>query len=366
MPPRFAYWTIIVDGKPTAFRAAMREELEPTFKQLQGKHPDAVMMWFAKGRLWASPEEARDAASPGGGERRKSDWRPGGEHRDPRARFEVPRDEKRRRFAAKLRRDSADGFQRPPRPAEAPGADRPRRDGFKPHGDRPGQPWQRDREQPPSRPDSTSGGEARDRRKPWQPKTDQTRGAGFGVPAAPRNARAGAPRPPERAAPPGRPGAPGEAGGRRPVAREDRGARQPRRDGEGAERPWTPKKPGWTPKPPGNRGEDRGSWRPPSGERPRERSSPRPLPAGGERPRSKGPEPFRPKGGGTGFGPKGEGGFRPKAPGGFGGRPDNRNRAGGGRAPGGRPPDTRGPRGGNGGGRGPGSGSGGRGTGGGR
>ena len=35
MPPRFAYWTIIVGGKPTAFRAQLREELEPTFTQRQ-------------------------------------------------------------------------------------------------------------------------------------------------------------------------------------------------------------------------------------------------------------------------------------------------------------------------------------------
>ena len=66
MPPRFAYWTIIVEGKPTAFRAQLREELIPTFKQLQSKHPDAVMMWFARGRLWTSPEEARAAEQRGG------------------------------------------------------------------------------------------------------------------------------------------------------------------------------------------------------------------------------------------------------------------------------------------------------------
>ena len=54
MPPRFAYWTIIVEGKPTAFRAQDRDDLVPTFKQLQRKHPDAVMMWFARGRLWPS------------------------------------------------------------------------------------------------------------------------------------------------------------------------------------------------------------------------------------------------------------------------------------------------------------------------
>ena len=43
MPPRFAYWTILIDGLPTAFRAAEREELLPTFKRLQEKHTNAVM-----------------------------------------------------------------------------------------------------------------------------------------------------------------------------------------------------------------------------------------------------------------------------------------------------------------------------------
>ena len=35
MPPRHTYWTIILEGKPTAFRAATQEELLPTFKQIQ-------------------------------------------------------------------------------------------------------------------------------------------------------------------------------------------------------------------------------------------------------------------------------------------------------------------------------------------
>jgi hypothetical protein len=60
MPPRHTYWTILFGNQPTAFRAAEQEELLPTFKQIQAKHPDAVMMWFARGRLWKSPEEARD------------------------------------------------------------------------------------------------------------------------------------------------------------------------------------------------------------------------------------------------------------------------------------------------------------------
>ena len=61
MPPRHNYWTIIFGNQPTSFRAATQEELLPTFKQLQAKHPDAVMMWFASGRLWKSEEEARQA-----------------------------------------------------------------------------------------------------------------------------------------------------------------------------------------------------------------------------------------------------------------------------------------------------------------
>ena len=58
MPPRFAYWTILVGGLPTAFRSAERDELMPTFKRLQEKHADAEMRWFARGKLWSSPEEA--------------------------------------------------------------------------------------------------------------------------------------------------------------------------------------------------------------------------------------------------------------------------------------------------------------------
>src|SRR5688572_24572511 len=62
MPPRFVYWTIIAGGLPTAFRATEREELLPTFKRIQEKHPDAVMKYFARGRLWESAEEAKQEA----------------------------------------------------------------------------------------------------------------------------------------------------------------------------------------------------------------------------------------------------------------------------------------------------------------
>jgi len=103
VPPRYTYWTIILEGKPTAFRATKQEELLPTFKQLQARHPDTLMMWFARGRLWRSEEEAKaafHARKPK--ERRGADWRPGGAHEDPRKRFEISRDEKRRRFKRRL------------------------------------------------------------------------------------------------------------------------------------------------------------------------------------------------------------------------------------------------------------------------
>ena len=58
MPPRYAYWTILIDHKPTAFRARDREDLLPTLYQLRRKNADVVMKWFARGRLWESPAQA--------------------------------------------------------------------------------------------------------------------------------------------------------------------------------------------------------------------------------------------------------------------------------------------------------------------
>ena len=60
MPPRHAYWTILVGDSPTAFRAADRADLLPTFERLKQKHPDVVLKWFARGQLWES-QEAQDA-----------------------------------------------------------------------------------------------------------------------------------------------------------------------------------------------------------------------------------------------------------------------------------------------------------------
>jgi hypothetical protein len=137
MPPRYAYWTIIAGGLPTAFRATDRDELLPTFQRIKEKHPDAEMKWFARGKLWESREAAHAAgkrtrpghAAPrdenrGSGERRGRDWRPGGDHRDPRQKFI---DTKKQRNAAVRkqrweRKQVADDPNEtsPPRPGREP------------------------------------------------------------------------------------------------------------------------------------------------------------------------------------------------------------------------------------------------------
>ena len=114
MPPRHAYWTILVDDQPTAFRAHDPEELLATLNRLKDKHPSAVMKWFERGKLWESRDAAREAGL-GQGERRwegprpdrtgepareKRDrtWRPGGEHRDPRQKYKDAKKAKWDRF----------------------------------------------------------------------------------------------------------------------------------------------------------------------------------------------------------------------------------------------------------------------------
>ena len=89
MPPRHAYWTILIDNAPTAFRAREKEDLLPTLNQLRRTSRDVVMKWFARGRVWESPEAERAAlrAPKPPQERRGREWRPGGQHRDPRDRF---------------------------------------------------------------------------------------------------------------------------------------------------------------------------------------------------------------------------------------------------------------------------------------
>ena len=102
MPPRYSYWTILAGGLPTAFRAAERADLLPTFNRIRDKHPDAEMKWFARGRLWDSPEAAQEDLERVRA-RRDRDWRPGGDHRDPRKKF---KDAKREGKNARPRREA--------------------------------------------------------------------------------------------------------------------------------------------------------------------------------------------------------------------------------------------------------------------
>ena len=86
MPPRYAYWTILIDNQGTAFRAHQKDELLPTLTQLRRTNKDVVLKWFARGRIWESPE-AEIAAREKRREKRAGDWRPGGTHEDPRKRW---------------------------------------------------------------------------------------------------------------------------------------------------------------------------------------------------------------------------------------------------------------------------------------
>lgn len=108
--PVHGVWIIVAgDGAPTAFRGGDHDGLIPTLKQLQRTQPDTTLRWFERGRMWTSPDEAKAALV----ERRKRpvvrnrEWRPGGNHKDPKARYEMTRDQKRAKFKRQQRRPPA-------------------------------------------------------------------------------------------------------------------------------------------------------------------------------------------------------------------------------------------------------------------
>jgi hypothetical protein len=97
--PRHGWWVIVARSQTTAFRAKQRETLVPTLRQLQRSTPDAALKWFDRGRFWDSPTEAADALKAArDAPKRPVAWRPGGDHKDPRARHELTRDQKRARY----------------------------------------------------------------------------------------------------------------------------------------------------------------------------------------------------------------------------------------------------------------------------
>ena len=203
MPPRYAYWTILIDNTPTAFRAKEQSELLPTVHQLRRTNKDVVMKWFANGRVWDSPEAAREARhARTEGERRGKDWRPGGQHKDPRARFSKPK--KDRPSVDRPERPTSDRQARPARPP----SDRERKPWqTKPMSGRPdtsAKPWQKPPVKPwdkgprkpwQDRPGKASGGD----RRPWQdkppsaargPRPDGERGDRWSRPPQDRSANA--------------------------------------------------------------------------------------------------------------------------------------------------------------------------------
>ena len=159
MPPRYAYWTIIVDGQPTAFRAALEEDLMPTFKRLKHKHPSAEMKWFQNGKLWNSRTDAQEAMLVRGERGRQGDARQGG-FRD-RKRSSRPQDLTTSRPP---RRESGEKLEWKPKGEFTPApkrADRPERPEWKPKSS-----FNRD-QKPEWKP---KGSFDRDRKPEWKPK----------------------------------------------------------------------------------------------------------------------------------------------------------------------------------------------------
>ena len=189
MPPRHAYWTILIDDQPTAFRAHDPEELLPTLNRLREKNESAVMKWFERGQLfdsrdaareaglgrgerrWEGPRPARDereadrpardfSAQRKPDERRRAEgdrprdktWRPGGEHRDPRQKYKDAKKDKWNRFKQKIRDRHEERVTRSPESFSPPHGD-PLRDKVENRPPRPTGPARaEDRDGAPSRP----------------------------------------------------------------------------------------------------------------------------------------------------------------------------------------------------------------------
>lgn len=270
---RGAFWTIIVDDQPTAFRATARDDLLPTLKQIQRQHATAVIRWFQRGRLWDTPGDAQDARRPVGAERRGAGWRPGGAHKDPRDKYKLPRDVKRKRWAQQAQ-DGRGPFAKS-RPRTTPGDSSAPPDATRsrpPARDRQDRAWT-------PKPDRASGRPPRaaeqgeqskrpapgDRRPPAgdrlegrRPPADSGKSSWSPRPASDRprsNAPSESRRPPSGA---------GKSGAGRDNRAPSSGDRQPRAD-EGT-------RGSWTPRPPGDR--PRSTDRPRTGERPDWRGRP--------------------------------------------------------------------------------------------
>ncbi len=243
MPPRFVYWTILIDNKPTAFRAQDKDDLLPTLTQLRRTNKDVAMKYFAHGRVWDSPEQAREhSRRPASTEKRGRDWRPGGSHEDPRARFDG---KSAKSAAGKPARPGGEQSANPrpwtPKPSGdgRPWTSKPK-DERRPWHGKSGAPRKADGNRPPWQ-SSKAGGPGGDR-QPWTPKPGGKRGPWTQRPKV----EAGAP------------GGPGKAGGeRRPWTPKPKDERRPWQSGmSGTGRPGEAGRPGrnganrrpWSPK----------------------------------------------------------------------------------------------------------------------
>lgn len=172
MPPRYAYWTIIVDEQATAFRAGSLEDIMPTFNRLKEKQPSAKLMWFQSGKLWPSRVDAREAMQMRGERGRDRDPR---QAREPGTTAWKPRSDSARP-AWKTRDDS----ERPAWKGKS-SAERP---AWKPKGDEAQPAWKpkSDEARPAWKPKSTEGRSAwkpksTEGRSAWKPKSDEGRPA---------------------------------------------------------------------------------------------------------------------------------------------------------------------------------------------
>jgi len=206
MPPRFAYWTILIDGKPTAFRAREQQELHPTITQLKRTNQDVVMKWFARGKLWESPEAEREAHRRPAftGEKRGADWRPGGAHKDPRDRFKKKHRSERAWSPSDrpVRRDRP--WSAKPKEPRKPWNAKPSGE-RRPWGSKPQGPRKPRTSRPPGDQKPWSSRPTGDR-TPWSPKPTGDRKPWQGSPAGPRKpwgAKLSGHRPPWSAKPSG-------------------------------------------------------------------------------------------------------------------------------------------------------------------
>ncbi len=178
MPPRYVYWTIIVDGQPTAFRSGSLEDIMPTFNRLKEKQPAAELKWFQNGQLWPSRHDAQDFMRARGERGRAKDPRqagvrdPGSGTRDPRTNDKpawVPRDKSTSR---------PDPGSRTPDPGEKPewkpkGTFKPRETGHRPSARDQARSSFKPKSYTPKGDDDRGGGKL-----DWKPKAAAARGDG--------------------------------------------------------------------------------------------------------------------------------------------------------------------------------------------